>query len=88
MNKKVCELFLMSCFVLLFLAGMSIMVKQAMAQGQPSNQTEIIVAKTPEEKANLERFDKLDLKHGTPEIGHSLVTSMLKLLWYLIWLEM
>jgi hypothetical protein len=62
MNKKVCELFLMSCFVLLFLAGMSIMVKQAMAQGQPSNQTEIIVAKTPEEKANLERFDKLDFE--------------------------
>jgi len=35
MNKKVCELFLMSYFVLLFLAGTSIMVKQAMAQGQP-----------------------------------------------------
>jgi len=50
----------MSCFVLLFLAGTSIMVKQAMAQGQPSNQTEIMVAKTPEEKDNLERFDKLD----------------------------
>ena len=60
MNKKVCELFLMSYFVLLFLAGTSIMVKQAMAQGQSSNQTEIIVAKTPEEKDNLERFDKLD----------------------------
>ena len=55
--------FLMFCFVLLFLAGTSIMVKmvkQAMAQGQPSNQTEIIVAKTPEEKDKLERFDKLD----------------------------
>ena len=53
----------MFCFVLLFLAGTSIMVKmvkQAMAQGQPSNQTEIIVAKTPEEKDKLERFDKLD----------------------------
>jgi hypothetical protein len=50
----------MFCFVLLFLAGTSIMVKQAMAQGQPSNQTEIIVAKTPEVKDNLERFDKLD----------------------------
>jgi hypothetical protein len=62
MNKKVCELFSMSCFVLLFLVGTSIMVKQAMAQGQPSNQTEIIVAKTPEEKANLERFDKLDFE--------------------------
>jgi hypothetical protein len=62
MNKKVCELFLMSCFVLLFLAGTSIMVRQAMAQGQPSNQTEIIVAKTPEEKANLERFDKLNFE--------------------------
>src|SRR5215213_6505446 len=62
MNKKVCALFLMSCFVLLFLAGTDIMVKQAMAQGQPSSQTEIIVAKTPEEKANLERFDKLDFE--------------------------
>ena len=62
MNKKVCELFLMSCFVLLFLEGTSITVKQALAQGQPSNQTEIIVAKTPEEKANLERFDKLDFE--------------------------
>jgi hypothetical protein len=62
MNKKAYELFLMSCFVLLFLAGTDIMVKQAMAQGQPSNQTEIIVAKTPEEKANLERFDKLDFE--------------------------
>jgi len=38
------------------------MLKQVMAQGQPSNQTEIIVAKTPEEKANLERFDKLDFE--------------------------
>ena len=62
MNKKVCELFLMSCLVLLFLAGTNIMVKLAMAQGQPSNKTEIIVAKTPEEKANLERFDKLDFE--------------------------
>jgi hypothetical protein len=52
----------MSCFVLLFLAGTSIMVKLVMAQGQPSNQTEIIVAKTPEEKANLERMDKLDFE--------------------------
>lgn len=60
MNKKTYELFLMSCIALLFLAGTSIMVKQAMAQGQPSNQTETIVAKTPEEKSNLERFDKLD----------------------------
>ncbi len=62
MYKKICELFLMSCFVLLFVAGTSIIVKQALAQGQPSNQTEIIVAKTPEEKANLERFDKLDFE--------------------------
>ena len=28
----------------------------------PSNQIEIIVAKTPEEKDNLERFDKLDFE--------------------------
>ncbi len=62
MDKKICELFLMSCFVLLFLAGTGIIAKQAMAQGQPSNQTEIIVAETPEEKANLERFGKLDFE--------------------------
>jgi hypothetical protein len=61
MNKKVCELFLMSCFVLLFLAGTGIIVKHVLAQGQPSNQTEIKVAKTPEEKANLVRFDKMEL---------------------------
>jgi hypothetical protein len=50
MNKKGSKLFLMSCFVLIFVASTSIIVKQAMAQDQPSNQTEITVAKTPEEK--------------------------------------
>ena len=29
-------------------------------QSSSSNQTEIVVARTPEEKANLERFDQLD----------------------------
>ena len=38
------------------------MTEYAMAQGQFSNQTEIVVAQTPEEKANLERFDKLDFE--------------------------
>jgi hypothetical protein len=35
----------------------------AMAQESPSsNQTEIVVAQTPEEQANLERFDELDFE--------------------------
>src|SRR5919108_4470706 len=38
----------------------------AMAQEQAStsspNQTEIVVAQTPEEQANLDRFDKLDFE--------------------------
>lgn len=29
-------------------------------QTTPVNQTEIVVARTPQEKANLERFDELD----------------------------
>ena len=62
MNKKVYELFLMSCFVLIFLACTSVMVKQVMVEGQPTIQTERIVANTSEEKANLERFDKLDFE--------------------------
>jgi hypothetical protein len=33
-----------------------------MAQEQSSNQTQIVVAQTQEEKANLERFDKLDFE--------------------------
>jgi hypothetical protein len=31
-------------------------------QTSSSNQTEIVVAKTPQEKANLERFDELDFE--------------------------
>ena len=39
------------------------LTEYAMAQEQSSNQTEIVVvAQTPEEKANLERFDKLDFE--------------------------
>jgi hypothetical protein len=34
----------------------------AMAQEASSNQTEIVVTQTPEEQANLERFDKLDFE--------------------------
>ncbi|HYX54667.1 MAG TPA: nuclear transport factor 2 family protein [Nitrososphaeraceae archaeon] len=40
----------------------SILTQYAIAQEQSSNQTQIIVAQTPEEKANLERFDKLDFE--------------------------
>ena len=39
---------------------MSTLTDYAVAQEQTSNQTQIVVAQTPEEKANLERFDKLD----------------------------
>jgi hypothetical protein len=48
---------------LLFLTEVSTLTEYAMAQEeQSSNQTEIVVAQTPEEKANLERFDKLDFE--------------------------
>jgi hypothetical protein len=48
----------------LFHTGDSTLTEYAMAQeGQSSNQTQIVVvAQTPEEKANLERFDKLDFE--------------------------
>jgi len=50
--------------LLLFHAEASTLTEYAMAQEeQSSNQTEIVVvAQTPEEKANLERFDKLDFE--------------------------
>jgi hypothetical protein len=50
--------------LLLFHAEASNLTEYAMAQEeQSSNQTEIVVvAQTPEEKANLERFDKLDFE--------------------------
>ena len=38
------------------------MTQYAIAQEQSSSQTQIIVAQTPEEKANLKRFDKLDFE--------------------------
>ncbi|MDQ4022741.1 MAG: nuclear transport factor 2 family protein [Thermoproteota archaeon] len=40
----------------------STLTQYAMAQEQSSNQTQIVVAQTQEEKANLERFDKLDFE--------------------------
>ena len=49
-------------FVLLFLTATGVVVQHTMAQGQSANKSEIIVAKTPGEKANLERFDKLDFE--------------------------
>ena len=50
--------------VLLFNTEVSISTEYAMAQEQSSNQSQIVMAQTPEEKANLERFDKLDFEAG------------------------
>jgi hypothetical protein len=46
-----------------------------------SNQTEIVVAQTPEEQANLDRFDRLISKHGTIEIGHFLKSYISLMCW-------
>ena len=51
-----------SVIVSLLLIEISTLTEYMMAQEQSSNQTEIVVAQTPEEKANLERFDKLDFE--------------------------
>jgi hypothetical protein len=48
--------------VLLFYTEVSTLTEYSMAQEYSSNQTQIVVAQTPEEKANLERFDKLDFE--------------------------
>ncbi len=48
--------------LLLFHTEASTLTQYAMAQEQSSNQTQIVVAQTQEEKANLERFDKLDFE--------------------------
>jgi hypothetical protein len=48
--------------LLLFHTEVSALTEYAVAQAQSSNQTQIVVAQTPEEKANLERFDKLDFE--------------------------
>src|SRR5215210_7662603 len=48
--------------LLLFHTEASTLTQYAMAQEQSSNQTPIVVAQTQEEKANLERFDKLDFE--------------------------
>src|SRR5690349_16394289 len=62
MKKNIVILLLGTCFVLLFLTTTGVVVHQAMAQGQSANNSETIVAKTPEEKSNLQRFDKLDFE--------------------------
>ena len=56
------KLILSTSLVLLFLTGTGVVVEHTMAKGQSSNKIEITVAKTPEEKANLKRFDKLDFE--------------------------
>ena|ERR671915_1080020 len=48
--------------LLLFHTEASTLTQYAMAQEQSSNQAQIVVAQTQEEKANLERFDKLDFE--------------------------
>jgi len=48
--------------LLLFHTEASTLTQYAMAQEQSSKQTPIVVAQTQEEKANLERFDKLDFE--------------------------
>ena len=48
--------------LLLFHTEASTLTQYAMAQEQSSNQTHLVVAQTQEEKANLERFDKLDFE--------------------------
>src|SRR5918911_2610172 len=51
-----------SVIVMLFLIQFSTLKEYTMAQGPLSSQSQIVVAKTPVEKANLERFDKLDFQ--------------------------
>jgi hypothetical protein len=51
-----------SVIVMLFLIQFSALKEYTMALEQLSNQSQIVVAKTPVEKANLERFDKLDFQ--------------------------
>ena len=48
--------------VMLFLIQFSALKEYTMAQEPLSNQSQIVVAQTPVEKANLERFDKLDFQ--------------------------
>ena len=48
--------------VLLFNTEVSTSTEYAMAQEQSSNRSQIVMAQTPEEKANLEQFDKLDFE--------------------------
>lgn len=62
MKKNIVKLILGTSLVLLFLTGTGVVVEHTMAQAQSLNKTEITVAKTPEEKASLERFDKLDFE--------------------------
>jgi hypothetical protein len=48
--------------VTLFLIQFSALKEYTMAQEPLSNQSQIVVAHTSVEKANLERFDKLDFQ--------------------------
>ena len=65
-----------SIIVMLVLIQFSALKEYTMAQKPSYNQSQIVVAQTPVEKANLERFDKLVFKHGITEIGHSLESYM------------
>jgi hypothetical protein len=65
-----------SVIVMLFLIQFSALKDYMMAQEPLSNQSQIVVAQTPVEKANLERLINLIFKHGITEIGHSLESYM------------
>jgi hypothetical protein len=51
-----------SAIVMLFHIEFSDLKEYTIAQEPLSNQSQIVVDKTPVEKANLERFDKLDFQ--------------------------
>ena len=51
-----------SVVVMLFLTQFSVLKEYSMVQGSLSNQSRIVVAQTPVEKANLQRFEKLDFQ--------------------------
>ena len=62
MHKYILLCTAVAFLVLLLHTEISTFTEYAMAQEQSSNQAQILVAQTPEEKANLERFDKLDFE--------------------------
>ena len=51
-----------SVIVMLFIIQLSALKEYTMAQELLSDQSQIVIAQTPVEKANLERFDKLDFQ--------------------------